>query len=99
MEQGTESEELAAIRNSATPGLGRARCSGFIGGLEQAHELLDGRERNRYDGERVAHVLGGFHPDQGDIDARRRAHELNRALRVGRKTLECLADDRRQSAR
>ena len=67
--------------------------------LEQSHQLLDRRRRLARRLERIADVIDRLHPNQRHVHAGRRAHELNRALRIGRETAERIGDDRRQSAR
>src|SRR5919198_154604 len=75
------------------------RGSASSRGGEQSLELLPRHGRRGRHARVLLAVAEGFHPDQRGADARRRAHELQRALRVGGEPRQEVGDDRRQVLR
>src|SRR5256712_7906795 len=66
------------------------------GRAEETLELLPRNRWDRADLRVFLDVRGCFHSDERRLDPRRGAHELERALRVGREPGNVLGDHRRQ---
>src|SRR5262245_20078919 len=69
------------------------------GRTEEPLELLPRHRRRRADLRVLLDMAGRLHADERGADARRRAHELERPLRVAREPGDELGDQRREVAR